>query len=163
MANCVKEKLTDNGYSQDYKNGLSSVKNEHRTKIKVKQSRNLLGSMDIDKACQASNPSDNRWDYLVVVCGNHGNNHDKNTENLALIEVHGAAKSMEVNVVIKKKEWLLQWLIDVDLKDFKKTFIWLATGSIKILPQSKYSRQLARAGISLMKVTPYLDTHIDYE
>lgn len=157
MTGSVKKNLQDSGYTKEYKNGAAAVKNEHRRKIRIQNPRRLEGSMDIDKACQKSDPGANRWDYLAVVIKN-------DNENLALIEVHGAAKSSEVGVVIKKKEWLLKWLSRTKLEDFKKKFIWLSTGGTKITAQSKYGKRLAVSGISLPRgVTPLLDTEVEYK
>lgn len=157
MKGSVKKSLQDSGCANEYKSGLAAVKNEYRRKIRAQDSRRLGGSMDIDKAHQKSEPGAYRWDYLVVVNKN-------DNENLALIEVHGAAKSGEVGVVIKKKNWLLLWLTRTKLERFKKTFIWLSTGSTKITAQSKYAKRLAVSGISLPRsVTPLLDTEVEYK
>ena len=156
MADSVEKYLQDSGYSNEYKSGFSAIKNEYRPKIKVQNPRHLAGSMDIDKACQKGEPTAPRWDYLVAVRKN-------DIENLALIEVHGAEKSGEVDVLIKKKEWLTRWLSRAGLTHFKKKFIWLSTGSIKITAQSKYAKKLALSGISFpMSVTPPLDTKVEY-
>jgi hypothetical protein len=157
MTDSVKKSLQDSGYNEEYKPGKEAVKKEHRDKIRVRNSRCLAGSMDIDKACQKSEHDAYRWDYLAAIKKNH-------SENLALIEIHGAAKSSEVGIVIKKKEWLLQWLKKSKLAGFKKAFIWLSTGGTKITAQSKYARQLAHSGISFpRKVTPLLDTEVEYK
>lgn len=157
MTGSVKKNLLDSGYTNEYKSGLTAIKNEHRRKIRIQDSRRLNGSMDIDKACRKSEPGAYRWDYLVVVNKN-------DNENLALIEIHGAAKSKEVGIVIKKKNWLLQWLAKTELERFKKRFIWLSTGSAKITAQSKYAKMLAVSGISLPRsVTPFLDTEVEYK
>jgi hypothetical protein len=156
MAGKVKKCLADSGYSKEYGSGMTAVKNEHRGKIRVQNPRSLEGSMDIDKACQKSEPGAARWDYLVVVSKSWN-------ENLALIEVHGAARGGEVDVVIKKKEWLIKWLSRTRLNRFKKQFFWVSTGSIKITAQSKYGKKLAAKRIPLpRKVTPLLDTEAEY-
>jgi hypothetical protein len=157
MADSVEKYLQDSGYSKDYKNGLSAVKNEHRPKIRIQNPRHLAGSMDIDKACQKGEPGAPRWDYLVAV-------KKSNIENLALIEVHGAEKPAEVEFIIKKKEWLTHWLSRTRLIRFKKKFIWVSIGSTKITAQSKYAKKLAVSGISFPKsVTPLLDTEVEYK
>lgn len=156
MAGKVKKCLEDSGYSEEYGSGMTAVKNEHRGKIRVQNPRSLEGSMDIDKACQKSEPGAARWDYLVVV-------NKSRDENLALIEIHGAARGGEVNVIIKKKEWLFKWLSKTKLNRFKKQLFWVSTGSITITAQSRYAKILASKRIPLpKKVTPPLDTQVEY-
>ncbi len=157
MSNSVEKVLEDSGYIEDFKDGLGAVKKEHRAKIRTKKPQCLKGSMDIDKACQKKEPGVFRWDYLVVV-------DRQDSRNLALIEVHPAAKSAEVGVIIKKKEWLVKWLATTNLDAFKKKFIWVSTGGTKLTAQSKYAKRLALSGISLPRsVTPFLDTEVEYK
>jgi hypothetical protein len=159
MMDLVKQYLQDSGYEKEYRKGIEALKNEHRSKIKVKNPRNLKGSMDLDKACERREPNAPRWDYFIVVCKN-GND----SENLALIEVHGAANFGEVEVMIKKKEWLVRWLSRTKLRDLKKEFFWISTGKITITSQSKYAKRLAASGVRRpMKVTPLLDTEVEYK
>ncbi len=156
MKPSVKKNLQNQPYSKDYTDGLAAIKNEHRKQIKYEDPRNLIGSLDIDKACKYSEPSASRWDYLIVVNKN-------NKENLAFIEIH-PAKPGEVEVIIKKKEWLLVWISKTRLKEFSRSIIWVSTGGTKILPQSKYIRILAQNGISLPRsVTLLLDTEVEYK
>lgn len=157
MENKVKKCLLDSGYVNEFGSGMTAVKNEHRGKIRIRDTRSLEGSMDIDKACQKSEPGAFRWDYLVVVKKN-------SNENLALIEVHGAARSGEVDVIINKKKWLDRWLSRTGLNPFKKALIWVSTSNITITAQSKYGKRLALERISLpKKVTPLLDTEVEYK
>lgn len=156
MGDYVKKRLLDSNYVDSYQTGLGAIKNQHRKKIRINNSRNLKGSMDIDSACKDSEPNSPRWDYLVVILKN-------NQENLALIEIHGAAKPENAKEMIKKKAWLNEWLIKVRLVDFKKRIFWIAVNSVSILPQSKYARELAKSGIPLPKrVTPFLDSDVEY-
>jgi hypothetical protein len=153
----VKKRLEGSGYKKEYKDGLGAIKNEHRSQFKAKNTHNLEGSMDIDKARQPKEPHAFRWDYLVVVLKN-----DK--ENLALIEVHGAVKPGEIEVMNNKKKWLLRWLSDTGLHDFPKSLIWVSTAGIKITPQSIYGKRVVKAGLPFPKrVTPWLDTEIEYK
>jgi hypothetical protein len=155
----VKQYLQDTGYEKEYRKGIEAIKNEHRCKIRVKNPRNLKGSMDIEKACQRSEPNVPRWDYFIVVWKN-----GKDSENLALIEVHGAANFGEVEAMIKKKEWLVRWLARTKLIGLKKEFFWISTGKITITMQSKYMKRLALARIRRpMRVTPLLDTEVEYK
>ncbi len=94
MTTGVKKCLQDAGYSTSYHEGKQAIKHEHREKIRVKDTHNIKGSMDIDEACKESEPHSPRWDYLVVVCKNR-------LENLALIEVHPAAKKGNMDEVIE--------------------------------------------------------------
>lgn len=156
MVDTVEKCLQVSGYSNSYQTGKGAIKRKHREKIRVNDSHNLRGSMDIDETCKKSAPNSPRWDYLVVIWKNH-------LENLALIEIHGAARSGNVNEMIEKKQWLIQWLSQTRLTDFRKKLIWVATGGINISPQSGYAKKLAQSGIPMpVKVTPYLDTDVEY-
>lgn len=156
MKNDVAAQLLKSGYLDSFEDGKVAVKNEYREKIRAKNPRNLKGSMDIDNACKNREPNSPRWDYLVVIWKN-------NLENLALIEIHGAAKSENVKEVIQKKEWLIKWLKNAGVDYFKKSFTWVATGSISIIPSSRYAKELSRRGIDgPRKVTKYLDTEVEY-
>jgi hypothetical protein len=156
MADSVKICLQKSGYSNSYRNGKEAIKNEYRDKIRVNNPRNLRGSLDIDKTCQTDEPTAHRWDYLVVIW-------KTNNENLALIEVHEAGTPRAINDMIKKKEWLIQWLPRAGLTGFKKKLIWVATGRSIITSQSRYGKRLAVSGIEMPKrVTPLLDTEVEY-
>jgi hypothetical protein len=156
MVDTVEKRLQDSGYSNSYQKGKSGIKNQHRDKIRIEDTRKLKGSMDIDEACKDSEPNSPRWDYMVVIWKN-------SLENLALIEIHPAAKYRNVAEVIEKKNWLNQWLYKTRLIDFRKKFIWIATGSICITSGSKYAKRLAVSNISTpRKVTPHLDTQFEY-
>lgn len=156
MIDTVEKCLQVSGYSNSYQKGKDAIKKKHREKLRIKDPHNLKGSMDIDEACKESAPNSPRWDYLVVIWKNR-------LENLALIEIHGAAKSGNVNEMIDKKQWLVRWLSQTRLTDFRKKMIWVAAGGISISPQSGYAKKLAQSGIlGPRKVTPYLDTDIEY-
>lgn len=156
MTDIVSMRLKESCYSNSYQPGKGAIKGKYREKIRVNNPKNLKGSMDIDETCKGSEPNSPRWDYLVVILKN-------NFENLALIEIHGATKPGNVDEVIKKKQWLIQWLNQAKLTDFKRKFIWVAADGVSISPQSRYAKKLAESGISMpRKVTPYLDTQVEY-
>jgi len=156
MVRQVQQILERKGYSEDYKTGLKGIKNEHHKMVKVKDNHAIDGSMDIDNACKKSNPNDPLWDYLICVKKDH-------SENLAMIEIHGAT-GKEVESLIRKKKWVVQWLEKTDLIKFPKAFIWVASGKCAITANSRYPKILAKNGISMpMRETKLLDIDVDYK
>lgn len=121
--------------------GLKAVKKEHRSKIHAVDTRKLTGSLDIDTSTAINYPNDNRWDYAIE--------HNGVTY---FLEFHPAATS-NVSEIIGKKIWLKWWLknkaplIDALKPTTQNAFHWIATGSVKILPNSKHHKQLALAGL----------------
>ncbi|MGL5194454.1 MAG: hypothetical protein ACRC8Y_12785, partial [Chroococcales cyanobacterium] len=68
------------------------------------------------------------------------------------VEVH-SAKTDEVKTVIKKLEWLKEFLIQEapELNQKPKQFHWIASSGNHILPNSSQSRQLTKSGLKLSK------------
>lgn len=119
--------------STGFKEGLSAF-GEYSKKIIIPDSISIEGSVDIDKETMLLYPQDNRWDY-VFSCEN----------NLYYIEVH-SANTREVSTVVKKLQWLKQWLSNrapelIKLTDYGKfPFFWVQSSNCQIpkhLPQYK--------------------------
>jgi hypothetical protein len=80
-----------------YRQFLSALAKKYRSHIIM--DRNLCeGSVDIDTHLVRKYPQDNRWDYVI------GYN-----RKAYFVEFH-SAKDSEVKVVIKKLQWLKNWL-----------------------------------------------------
>lgn len=124
-----------------YRAGLQALES-NANKIKVRDTRLLSGSIDIDKCTKDNYPEENRWDYAV------GYN-----DKAYFIEIHGASPG-EVKTVISKAEWLKSWLrkIGKPLLEIQasNTLYWIATGKVAILQNSTYRKQLATKNISLV-------------
>lgn len=156
MPEKINVKLAASGYLTKYKTGIGGIKTEHHKMIKLNDSHSAIGSMDIDSACKESHPNSARWDYLITI-------HKINGENLAFIEVHGATPK-EVDTMIKKKKWLETWLNEIGLIKFPKAFIWIASGKMAITPHSRYSKNLAKWGLTMpVRETRLLDIEVEYK
>ena len=70
-----------------------------KSKIKVPDPDKIDGSLDIDATTVELYPDDNRWDYAISYEG-----------EVFYIEVHSAITS-EVTKMIKKLQWLKDWLV----------------------------------------------------
>lgn len=122
-----------------YMTGLKAL-NSNASKVCVSDSRKIQGSVDIDKYTKKLYPEDNRWDYAL------GYNN-----KVYFIEVHPAHTS-EVQVVLKKLEWLKSWLNSKGhklnaLPKGEPTFTWIQSGKGAIIPTSKSYKQAAIKGI----------------
>jgi hypothetical protein len=119
------------------KNGLQAL-GSSSSKVKPNDTRKCEGSVNIDNAVERKFPSSNRWDYAV------GYN-----SKTYFIEVHPADTS-EVKTVLEKLTWLKTFLIEntPELNKEPKSFHWIASGGVHILPNSPQARKLALSGIS---------------
>lgn len=119
-----------------YRKGLQALNKDCKDKVEATYTRLLYGSVDIDKATKDKYPQDSRWDYVVCY---HG--------ALYFIELHPASTS-NVKEVLDKLGWLKDWLEDkAELGQAKKSYHWIATGCVNILPNSPQYKQLASKGL----------------
>ena len=110
--------------------------------VSVVEPRNLEGSVDIDLCTKSLYPEEARWDYAVAY-----------DSKVYYIEIHPANTS-DVNQVIKKADWLRQWLKNkapllLSLPSNKNLY-WVPTGKYNILPASSHSRRLAQKGVQIV-------------
>lgn len=124
-----------------FKPGIQAIKSEYRAKIKFPDTKKCGGSVDFDQALKDTCSRENRWDYGIDY-----------EERLIFIEIH-PAKMSEVDCIIRKADFIRRWIAnncpELNLlpkfeKDHRQ-FYWVASGksSLKILPNSKYAKQLA--------------------
>jgi len=119
------------------KNGLQAL-GSNSSKVKPTDTRKCEGSVNIDNAVERKFPSSNRWDYAV------GYN-----SKTYFIEVHPADTS-EVKTVLEKLAWLKSFMIEnaPELNKEPRSFHWISSGGVHILPNSPQARKLALSGIS---------------
>jgi hypothetical protein len=98
----------------------------------------VADSLDFDAAALAAAPQANRWDYVLGMKAARGSG------TLVAVEVHSATDG-EVSVVIAKKTHSKPHL-EGQLKPgvVVERWIWLASGSVRFSPNSKYRRLLAQ-------------------
>ena len=82
--------------------GLQALLGEHRQKIDLSDHTLCEGSVDIDKstADQGLYLRENRWDYVLGY-----------EKQAYFVEVH-SANTGEVSTVLKKLQWLKDWLLE---------------------------------------------------
>jgi hypothetical protein len=122
-----------------YQNGLKALGN-YSNKVELGDTKKCEGSVAIDDCTESLYPQENRWDYVFGYKG-----------DAYFVEVHSAHTS-EVSVVLKKLQWLKDWLNSkapeikkLQAKD--KAFIWIQTNGNHILPKSSQIRLLAEKGL----------------
>lgn len=113
-------------------------------KVKPNDSSKCEGSVDIDTAVRGQYPNSSRWDYALGYGG-----------KTYFVEVH-AAKTDEVSSVLKKLQWLQDFLVRdaPEINREPRSFHWIASGKVAILPNSSQSRQLAIKGLKVTGQLP---------
>jgi len=124
-----------------YKTGLQALGN-HSKKIEVSDTSKCEGSVEIDRCVESKYPQDNRWDYTLSYKG-----------KVYFVEVHSAETS-EVSVVLKKLQWLKDWLNQqaplIKKLSTDEPYCWIQSGRYNILKGSKQERLLAQKGLKLI-------------
>ena len=120
---------------------------EDKLHIKAKDTRCLSGSVDIDTALLEKEPNANRWDYVISY------KQPKNKEFLYWVETH-TGSDKEIKVVLKKLEWLKNWLNNdgSKLAKFERKFIWVASGKTSFTNGSTQVKILAEKGLQYLSM-----------
>lgn len=120
--------------------GKQAIKSADRSKIVAADDKKLQGSLDIDSQVRELYHNENRWDYALSY-----------DDRIYFFEIHPAVTS-EVDVVIKKLEWLKSWLrtqapaID-ELPKADCPYTWVQSGGYAILPNTRERMKLSVSGI----------------
>ena len=123
------------------KKGLQALERQDKNKIIVNSSRDLKGSVYIDKCLEKRYPNEHRWDYVFGY---------KN--RIYYVEVHPADNTRKVREITSKLGWLKRWRERsakslVDLED-QSTYHWISTGkTASSVKRGKYLQILAQNGI----------------
>ena len=125
-----------------YKSGLQALKRIDRERIQCPNTRNLTGSIDLDGTLRDSLPNDPRWGYGI------GIRKTQSSDRVIWIEVHPASSS-HIQDVLNKFEWLREWLASSAprLNRISEEYIWIASGAVRIPPNSPQRKKLAAKGI----------------
>jgi hypothetical protein len=128
-----------------WERGLRALRAEDRPHIKAADTRAITGSVDVDTALRRVEPKANRWDFAI------GYQHeDREGECLYWVELHTANDS-QVNVVIRKLRWLLNWLARegsaLDKENFERDFVWVSSGSTHYTLNGSQRRAFADLGL----------------
>lgn len=135
-----------------YRPGKQALESRHRGKVSCADSRRLTGSIFLDSALAQVRGYTNkpRWDYGL------GYKPENGRERAIWVEVHSAT-TREVSAVLKKLQWLRDWL-NSEAEQLKKMtflakddirFVWIASSSVKIPKNSPQFRRLNQSGISI--------------
>jgi len=123
-----------------FRSGLTAL-GTYSAKVSVSDTHLIEGSVDIDKCTTAKYPNSNRWDYAFAYKG-----------EIFFIEVH-SANSSEVRVVLRKLQWLKDWLHqeapEMDKQKAKScpSFYWIQTNGFAIPKTSPQYRAAGSAGL----------------
>ncbi len=123
------------------KNGLQALERQDKTKIKVNASRDLKGSVYIDKCLERRYPNAPRWDYVFGY-----------RDRVYYLEVHPADNTRKVREVTAKLGWLKQWrkrsARSLEDLEGQSTYHWISTGkTLSSVKRGKYLQILAQNGI----------------
>ena len=125
---------------QCLKKGLQAL-GGNSTKVAVRETRHLKGSVDIDACLVNRYPNKSRWDYVFGY-----------KDRVYYVEVHPANNTGTVREVTAKLQWLKQWrkLSAKNLEGLKSqsTYHWISTGKTgSSVKRGKYRRILAQKRI----------------
>lgn len=145
--------VVDSPVRHAYRKGKQALQGKHRELVDCNDPRRITGSVDLDSALagQPRHAQKSRWDYGLGYKSRSG------VERAIWIEIHPAATS-DVKQVIQKFVWLRQWLKSEARQLMKLTetsspgvpaYIWIATGSVRILRHSPQAKQLSVCGLKI--------------
>lgn len=123
--------------------GLRTLRSQDRSHVEPADPRRLTGSINVDKALQAHEPNEHRWDYAI---GYHHTNQQK--EWIYWVEIHPASDK-EVKVVLQKLHWLKAWLASSGrlLNQFDRDYVWVSSGATSFTPGAPQRKVFAQLGL----------------
>ena len=137
-----------------YHPGKRALENRHRNLVTCAEPRRLTGSIDLDSALrqEPAHAQAPRWDYGLGYRATNG------PERAVWIEVHSAT-TKEVSAVLRKLQWLRDWLNGnaeqlcqmTNLTCSNIRFVWIASSGVKIPPNSPQARRLNQSAINRVR------------
>lgn len=126
-----------------WRKGLKALRAEDKPHVEAEDTRRLRGSADIDAALLKKEPYANRWDFGISY-----QHEDRAEEVIYWTEMHTASDS-QISVVIRKAQWLLNWLKTSapKLNSFEREIIWVSSGATSMSPTDPKRKQMAQAGL----------------
>ena len=121
--------------------GLQALERQDKRKIKVNASRDLKGSVYIDKCLEKRYRNVPRWDYVFGY-----------RDRVYYVEVHPADNTRKVREVTAKLQWLKQWrkrsARSLEDLESQSTYHWISTGrTLSTIKRGRYLQILAQNGI----------------
>lgn len=135
-------KALDDCYKPHYEKGLSALKAVDKGRLSIPDGT-VVASIDVDKTMKDAEPNSNRWDYLIEY-----------RDSAYAIEVHPCTEG-EVQKIIKKAEWIRQWinrqpeLKNIVYKADTAVCFWVSSNTTTISQLSPKARILASKKIIL--------------
>lgn len=123
--------------------GLQALRGPDRPHVNPEDPHGLQGSVDVDSALRAEQPNAHRWDFAI------GYRHANWTgDYIYWVEVH-TAREREVDVVLRKLQWLRAWLAGDGrpLSEFKRDFIWVSSGATAFTLGAPQLKRFAQLGL----------------
>ncbi len=128
-----------------YRRGKQALENRHRRHVTCEDPQRLTGSIDLDSALarEPGHANKPRWDYGLGYRPVNG------PEQAVWVEVHSAT-TKEVSAVLRKLQWLRDWLngnaeelrrmTDAAGEDVR--FVWIESSGVHIPRNSPQARKL---------------------
>ncbi len=126
-----------------WRRGLQALRPEDKPHIEADDTRRLKGSIDLDRAWQPLDPYGNRWDFGIAY-----QHSDMLDEFIYWVETH-TASDHEVDRVIRKARWLLDWLKGPGkrLAQFEREVVWVSSGATTFTLTAPKKKRMAEAGL----------------
>ena len=124
-----------------FREGKQAILNAERSKVELINTAKCGGSIFIDQCLfdQKLYPNANRWDYAI----------DYNGE-VFFFEIHNA-RSGEVSTVLKKLDWLKDWLHskapEINSMKAKSPYYWIQSNGYHISKNSSHERNAIQNGL----------------
>lgn len=127
-----------------YRNGLRALITVDRTRISIKDTRRLTGSVNLDITFAVARPNDARWDYGIGWKYN-----DNSPERIAWVEVHPMRSTANLAEVENKLAWLQNWLAGDGrrLEKYDREFVCISSGESSFTAASPQLKKLAQRGL----------------
>jgi hypothetical protein len=134
-----------------YHTGLGAL-GGNRTRVRMRDARRIIGSLDIEAAQHEVSAGSPAWDYGIGVRSNR-------SDVVIWLEVH-PADSSHVEKMIEKFQSLAAFLKEYtpDFLRLSRRYVWLATRRVGIAPASRERRRLNALGIQLRSKRLDLDS-----
>ena len=136
--------------NESYRQGKQAMERGHKEHVSCQDKARLTGSIALDDVLRQQKPNNSRWDYGLGYKSTSGD------EWAIWVEVHSAT-TREVSTVLKKLQWLKDWLnaeadqlrqlTERSNKEFR--YVWIASSGVNIPRHHRQAKVLARSGLKL--------------
>ncbi len=121
--------------------GLQALSGQSKH-IDAQDTLSISGSVNLDKAYRASQPTAPRWDYGIAY------RQTDEAETVYWVEIH-PADNRHVKTITAKVKWLKNWFESEGrlFRDFPRVISWVATGTSTLRAKDPKRRELETLGI----------------